>query len=60
VTVGGNGDAQHGPHIEERELEGHHVWVATDEAGVVAMADDQDELRRIVAEGQPPAAEAQE
>lgn len=41
------------PNIEEREIEGHSVWVATDETGVVAMADDQDELRRLLAENAP-------
>ncbi len=42
-----------GPHIEEREFEGHNVWVATDDTGVAAMADDQDELKRLVTEDEP-------
>lgn len=48
-----NRPAAAGPHIEERDIEGHSVWVATDDTGVAAMAGDQDELKRLVTEDEP-------
>ncbi len=36
-------------HIDAYELGGHQVWVATDEAGVVALAGSRKELDDVLA-----------
>ena len=48
------------PRIEEKEVEGHSVWVATDDVGVAVAADDQEGVRRLLAEGKnPPGGESE-